>query len=156
MRNLKLILMLFVSFIVATTACKKDSTIDPIDDSSPSFTMTYDGITYTEADPSSLILGLGMISAKGTTGDGYILTIIGIGADGTTTAICPDPESCNNICTLMLDFGAVVGKEGFVATSGTIKRTGKKLEISASGIGTTNFTNKTMTATIVVKTVVGK
>jgi|GEM_PF-4680317 len=151
---MKRLTIILVALTMIAFSCKKaEDTPDDTTDSG-SFSMTYDGITYTEADPNSLILGLGTIAANGTTGEGFLLTVIGVGADGTTVNICPDPSTCDNLCTLSLDFGAAVGNEGFIATSGTVKRTGKKIEITATGIGTTNFTTKTLTATIVVKSVV--
>lgn len=146
-------IILFALTMVAFSCNKTED--NPIEtNETSSFTMTYDGITYTEADPNSLVLGLGTVAANGTTGDGFLLTVIGVGADGTTVNICPDPNACDNICTLTLDFGAVAGNEGFVATSGTVKRTGNKIEISATGIGTTNFETKSLTATIVVGSVI--
>lgn len=145
-------IILFALTMVAFSCNKTED--NPIEtNETSSFSMTYGGITYTEADPNSLFLGLGTIAANGTTGDGFLLTVIGVGDDGTTVNICPDPYECETISTLTLDFGAVEGNEGFVATSGTIKRTGNKIEISAIGIGTTNFDTKTLTATIVVRSV---
>ncbi len=146
---LKIAILLSIFSVILNSCSKNDN--EPEAETMTSFTMTYNGVTYTEADPNSLILGLGTISAKGTTGDGFLLTVIGIGDDGTTTNICPDPSVCDDICSLMLDFGAAEGKEGFVATSGTVKRTGNKIEISATGIGTTDFGTKTLSATIEVK-----
>ena len=144
--------ILLIAFSLIAFSCDKED-VSPEDNAeNVSFTMTYDGITYTEFDANSLILVAGNIAAKGTEGDGFLLSIFGVGADGTTVNICADSEACNNMCTLMLDFGASVGQEGLVATTGTIKRTGKKLEISASGV-TTSLETKSLTATIVVGTV---
>lgn len=149
MKKLSIIL---IAFSLIAFSCNKDGDIIK-EELKTSFTMSYDGVTYNEADPSSLTLGLGMISAKGTTGEDFVLTVIGVGEDGTTTNICSDPSVCDQICNLTLDFGAAVGKEGFVATSGTVKRTGNKIEISAAGIGTTDFNTKTLSATIEVGTI---
>lgn len=151
---MKKLTIILVALTMVAFSCKKtEYTLDETSDDT-SFSMTYDGVTYTEADPNSLVLALGAVAAKGTTGEGFLLTVMGVGADGTTSNVCSEESTCDNSCTVMLDFGAVVGNEGFVATSGTVKRTGRKIEINATGIGTSSFTTKTLTATIVVGTVV--
>lgn len=147
-------LFLFVITMITVSCSKdKDNKTDPDPATTSSFTMTYDGITYTEAEANSLSLVGGNIAVAGTTGDGYLLTIGGIGADGTTTNICTDPDACDHLCTLMLDFGAAVGMEGYLATSGTVKRNGNTLEIDVLGLGITNYETKPLTATIVVGSV---
>jgi hypothetical protein len=136
------IAMLLSIFSIVVSSCGKDE-VEPEAETTGSFTMTYDGVTYTGAEQNSLILSFGTIAAAGTAGDGFLLTVIGVGDDGTTTNIVPNESS------VMLDFGAVVGSEGFVAQSGTIKRTGKKIEVNAKGIST-DLTEKSLSATIVV------
>ena len=121
------IILLAVSLIAFS--CNNDDEVLP-EEGSVSFSMTYDGVSYTEAEANSLNMVGGMVAAKGTTDDGFLLTIMGIGEDGTTTEITP------NVCSVILDFGAAAGKEGLVATSGTVKRTGNKIDINVSGITT--------------------
>lgn len=149
MKKLNVILLAISLFAVSCT--KDDLTID--EGTETSFTMNYDGQTYTEVEANSLSLIGGNIAVAGTAGNEFLLTVLGVGADGTTVNICTDYESCENMCTLTLDFGAVEGKEALVATSGTIKRTGKIIEISASGVST-SFETKSLTATIVVGNVI--
>jgi len=147
----KLNVILLAISLIAVSCGKDVITIE--EGTETSFVMNYDGQTYTQAEANSLSLVGGNIAVAGTEGDGFLLTVFGVGADGTTVNICTDSESCENMCTLMLDFGAAAGNEGMVATSGTVKRTGKKIEISASGV-TTSLETKSVTATIVVGTVI--
>ncbi|MBN1252103.1 MAG: hypothetical protein JXR51_11265 [Bacteroidales bacterium] len=149
----KLSIILLAISLVAYSCNKDNSTAETeLETEAVSFEMTYDGQTYTEAETNSLALVGGNIAVKGLADNGFLLTISGVGEDGTTMNICTDSEVCEHLCTAMLDFGAVVGKEGLVATSGTVKRIGKKIEINISGI-TTSLVTKTLTATIVVGTV---
>jgi hypothetical protein len=150
------IILLAISFIAVS--CKKDdSTIDIIPGvgtpTAGSITMTYDGQTFTDVDEYSLTLLNGIIAVAGTGAQEFLLTILGVGADGTTVEICTDDETCPNMCTLSLDFGAAVGLEALVATSGTIKRSGKTIEVNVIGI-TFAGDEKTLTATIVVSQVI--
>ena len=138
------IILFAVSLLVYS--CSSTDDVKPEDEVTASATMTYDGVTYTEFETNSLNMVSGIVSPKGTTGDGFLLSIVGVGADGTTVNITPNEVS------VMLDFGAASGKEGLVATSGTIKRTGKKIEINVSGV-TTSLDTKTITATINLGTV---
>jgi len=108
--------MLLSVFSFILISCGKDE-VEPEAEILRSLKMIYDGVTYTGVEQNSMVLGLGIIAAAGTTGDRFLLTVIGIGADGTTTHICPDPRTCNNLCALTLDFGAAIVKEGFIATS---------------------------------------
>ncbi|MEN8120359.1 MAG: hypothetical protein ABFS35_08430 [Bacteroidota bacterium] len=140
------IILLAVSLIAFS--CNKTDKAEPV-----SFSLTYDGITYTEAESNSLNMVAGLIAAKGTEGDGLLLTIMGVGADGTTSEVCPDND-CAQSCTVMLDFGAAAGKEAFGATSGTVKRTGKKIEVNVTGLTVTSLETKTLTATINLGTVI--
>ncbi|MCF8379828.1 MAG: hypothetical protein K9H49_09640 [Bacteroidales bacterium] len=149
---MKKLSILLIAFSIITFSCKKDEVTPEENLEVASATMTYNGQTYTEFDAASLKLVGGILGVKGTEGDGFMLTVIGVGADGTTVNICPDPGVCDNIVTLMLDFGAAVGEEGLVGVSGTVKRTGKKIEISATGLSTASFETKSLTATIIVST----
>jgi len=145
------ITIILLAFILIASACKKDeeeTKSDPVVETG-SLKMVYDGVTYTDVDQKSLHLAYGVLTAKGTIGDGFLLSIIGVGEDGSTVNFKP------GITSVMLDFGAAAGKEGFVAQSGTIKRTGKKVEIDVAGV-TTSGDQKTLTATIVVIDVMGK
>jgi hypothetical protein len=141
------IILIVVSFVVFS--CSKDDDIFN-EETETSFTMTYDGVTYTKAEANSLNLVGGAIAVKGTEDGGFGLTILGVGADGTTSTIC---DNCSQPCTVMLDFGAVEGKEGLVGLSGTLTRTGKEIEVNISGI-TTSLETKTLTATITVGMVI--
>ncbi len=150
------IILLAISFIAVS--CKKDDTIPDIipgieTPTAGSLTMTYDGQTFTDVDANSLTLLNGAITVAGANSDEFLLTIIGVGADGTTVNICPDNETCPNVCTLILDFGASVGLDALIASSGTIKRSGKTLEVNVLGT-TIAGDEKTLTATIVVSQVI--
>jgi len=147
---MKKLSFLLISISLLAFSCNKDD-VTPLDEqeTATSFNMTFDGVTYAEVEENSLSMINGSIAIAGVEGNEFLLTIIGVGADGTTTDICPNSE-CENICTVILDFGAVEGKEGLVSTSGTVKRTGKTLEVNVSGISLTTLETKTLTATIVV------
>jgi hypothetical protein len=112
-----------------------------------SFTMEYEGVTYTEVDPGSLLVSGGSIGIAGTGETPFGLIIIGVGDDGSTT------EISYGVAAVTLDFGAVIGNNGFVATDGTIKRTGKKIEVDVSGLSLLGDP-RTLTATIVVEQVI--
>ncbi len=143
-----LLAMLALSLFTVSCSKKTDDPTPPEPTLTASFTMNYDGVTYTEFDPNSMMLVSNVMAIQGTTGDGFSLSIIGVAPDGSTVDICVDPSACQVLRHVTLDFGASVGMEGFVATSGTIKRTGNKIEVQAVGIGTTDFETKTLTATI--------
>jgi len=148
---MKKITIILLAFVLIASACKKDeeeTKTDPVVETG-SLEMVYDGVTYTEVDQKSLHLVYGTVTVKGTKGDGFLLTIIGVGADGSTVDYVP------GVTSIMLDFGAASGNEAFVAQSGTIKRTGKKVEIDAAGV-TTSGDQKTLTATIIVIDAMGK
>ena len=115
--------------------------------------MTYDRQTFTDVDENSMTLLNGVIAVAGTGAQEFLLTIIGVGADGTTVEICPDNETYPNVCTLSLDFGASVGLEALLATSGTIKRNGKTIEVNVAGISLTGV-DQSLTATIVCSQVI--
>lgn len=121
---------------------------------SGSFTMEFDGKIYEGAEAASLSLIQGVIAVKGTEGDGFGLTIMGVGEDGSTVEICNDSETCVDASStyVTLDFGAADGNEAVVFTSGTIKRDDKTIELEATGLST-DLEEKTITATIVVNTV---
>lgn len=146
MRKLTIILLAVSLFI---SSCEEIKEIIPTE---TSFTMTYDGVTYTEAEEQSLNVVSGAMAVQGAGTEELLLTITGIGDDGTTMDICGDPDNCDNLCTVMLDFGAADGKEGLVATQGTVKRTGKTIEINVTGINTALET-KTISATITVASI---
>lgn len=139
--------ILFFALVLTIASCKK------LEKTDTSFTMTYDGQTYTEVDEQSLIMTFGTIAIIGDGDTEFALTLEGVGEDGTTTNLCTDPNDCVDICRTTLDFGAVEGKEAFVGLSGTIKRTGKKLEVDVSGL-TVSGEAKSLTATIVVGTII--
>lgn len=137
-------LMLSISFI----SCENEEINDENSGASTaSFTMTYDGVTYTDVLENSLVLTNGTIAVIGEEGNEFSLMIIGVGADGTTVSILPGTTS------VLLDFGAVVGKEGLAASSGTVTRSGNTIEIDVMGT-TTSLVEKTLTATIVVGQVI--
>ncbi len=142
------IILLAVSLIAFS--CNKVDEAEPGD--TVNATMTFDGTTYTEFDVKSLNIVAGMLPAKGNGTDEFLLTIMGIGEDGTTSEICPDKD-CPQPCSVMLDFGAAAGKEGFVAMSGTVKRTDKKIEVNVSGTNL-DLETLTLTATINVGSVI--
>lgn len=152
MKKLSLIL---VAFTIIASSCKKDS--DPlIPGSTPttataSFTMTVDGITYDNADLSSLILAGGNLSAAET--DVFVMVVSGVGADGSTVAVCTDDQVCDPMCTIMVDFGPN-GAFPFLGESGTVKRTGNKIEINAMGLHDPDEPARPLTATIVVGTAI--
>ena len=145
MKKLSIIL---IAFSLMALSCSKDDDILSVD-AETSFTMIYDGITYTKAEESSLSLVAGTIAVKGTEDGGFGLTIIGVGADGTTSTIC---EDCSQSCNVTLDFGAADGKEALVGMSGTVSRSGKEINVNISGT-TTSLETKALTATIKVGTV---
>ena len=144
--NIAIILSMFS--VVLSSCSKDDDSLPELDKFNASFTMTYDDVTYTKVEENSLILAGGNIGVAGADENPFTLIISGVGAEGTTTNI--DGVSGS----VLLDFGAAVGKEGFVASGGTIKRTGNKIEVNVSGV-TTSLLSKNLTATIVARTVIG-
>lgn len=149
MKKLSLIL---VALTIVASSCKKDS--DPLNigttptTATASFTMTVDGITYDNADLNSLILSGGNLSAVNETEE-FMMVVSGVGADGSTVNVCTDDEVCDPMCTIMVDFGPN-GAFTFLGESGTVKRTGNKIEISAMGLHDPDEPARPLTATIVV------
>lgn len=149
MKKLSVILFAILGLLVS---CSSD--IDDLGkDDVGSFTMVYDGVTYEGAEAASLSLVQGIISVKGTEGEGFLLTIMGVGEDGSIVEICTEEEDCETDTYISLDFGAVEGKEGAVFTKGTIERDGKTIKLEATGI---NFSAEEteISATIVVNSVI--
>lgn len=146
MRNLTIILLAISLFAFS---CEEIEEIIPTE---TSFEMIYDGVTYTEVQESTLAIVSGAMIATGTGTDELSLAIVGIGEDGTTTPICLDTEACGSLCTVALTFSDASGKGSFGATTGTIKRTGKTIEINVDGFTATGA-SKTLTATIKVSSV---
>lgn len=139
------IILVIVSFIM--TSCDLIPGLETNEETS--FTMEYNGVTYTEVEPLSLTLVDGEIFVLGSEEKQFLLSISGVGEDGTTMDIC-NGSDCENECVLMLTLGdsdTEQVEDLFTATSGTIKRTGNKIEIDVSGTNILLETN-TLTATI--------
>lgn len=153
---MKKLLLALLALSIITVSCSKktDDPVTPEPELTASFSMTYNGVTYTEFNPNSMSLISNIMAIEGTTGDGFLLSIFGVAPDGSTVDICVDPSACEVLRHVTLDFGTAVGMEGFVATSGTIKRTGNKIEVQAVGLGTTDLETKTLTATIEANVVI--
>jgi len=150
----KSILFAIAIVFMATSSCKKKIIEDPIQENpTTSFTMTYDGVTYTGAEAQSLNLTLGMIAVVGHTPSDYWLNIQGVPGDGETWNICVDANTCTNVCKVLLDFGASAGQEGFVAESGTVSRNGHVVTIDVTGHNTA-LEAKSLSATITVGNII--
>jgi hypothetical protein len=146
------IVLVIVSFVL--TSCNLTDLIPGLDtDEETSFTMEYDGVTYTEAAPLTLALVNGQMFVAGTEENGFLLSITGIGEDGTTTEICNGADICEEECSLMLTLEDEEDEieEILIATSGTIKHTGNKIEIDVLWESELSET-KTLTATIEIGT----
>ena len=111
--------------------------------------MTLDGVTYDHAEANSLILSGGNLSAVSNT-DGFLMVVSGVGADGSTVNTCNDPDVC---ATILINFEAG-SPFTFIAESGTVKRTGNKIEINAMGLHDPTEPERPLTATVVVGTVI--
>jgi len=92
------IILLAVSFIAFS--CNK---VDEAEPETGNATLTFDGTTYTEFDQESLNMVGGMIAAKGLGNVEFGFTILGVGADGTTSEVCPE-DDCSQPCSIMLTF----------------------------------------------------
>jgi hypothetical protein len=153
------IAILFSLFSVILTSCEKDEEVEK-EVIKTSFAMKYDGVKFTEANTESLVLYGDSIAIAGNGTQTFGLIIEGIGADNSTATYSIIPRRTDP--TVILDFGAIMDNDGlvaslgiikriekFIATSGTIKRTGNQIDIDVTG-STTSGETKSLVATIVV------
>jgi hypothetical protein len=124
------------------SSCSKDDVID-LATSDASFTMTYDGVTYTDVDESSLILNFGAITAIASD-ESFNLMILGVGDDGSTVTITEESRDSS----VILSFHGDELEDIFTAFSGTVTRSGNTIEVNVSGYSVSSLTMKTLTATI--------
>ena len=148
--KMKKSILFAIAIVFIASSCKKKIIADPIQENPvTSFTMTYNGVTYTDAEAQSLNLTLGMIAAVGHTPSDYWLNIQGVPGDGETWDICVDANTCAHVCKVLLDFGASAGQDGFVAESGTVSRSGHVVDVNVSGFDISgNATSLTATITV--------
>ena len=147
-------LLILSIVMIGLYSCKKKDTLPDVNNpTSTSFTMTYDGVTYTKYDIQSMNVASGIIAIVGAEDEEFWLNINGIPNDGETVDICLDQNACSHVCTLLLDFGASIGKPGFVAESGTVSRNGHNIQVNVAGHDT-NLDPQTLTANFTVASII--
>lgn len=137
--------------VLSLTACEEANVndADTTETTEGSFSMTYDGVTYTDAIPSSLVVKQGMMNIF--TSGGYSLIINGIGEDGDVNTVDPtNIETLYAVSLMSIDMTDVTNMTGFTATTGTIARNGNTITVNVTGRAS-DFTTKQLSATITAK-----
>ncbi len=145
MKNLKVLVMLFLAATMLSTACKKD---DDDDDNGPSgsfkgsASLTIDGTTYSTLNSDVAEIDEGVIFLlEDANGVSFTISLANVPAVGVTAIL--ELNGDEDLPIILCANGPIPNVIALISGSGTLKRTSdKNYEIDAVLYGGMNFTDE--------------